>query len=105
MRKFRKPIFTILFILINVAVILITGFSEFGNSENAAKLSEVKINYGFLIPAAVCFIIAIKIEISKYVLMMRRAGKIENKTKKRKIWKTARRTVLWWTTIPNLLYA
>ena len=94
MRKFRKPIFTILFILINVAVILITGFSEFGNSENAAKLSEVKINYGFLIPAAVCFIIAIKIEISKYVLMMRRAGKIENKTKKRKIWKTARRTVL-----------
>ena len=94
MRKFRKPIFTILFILINVAVILITWFNEFGNSENAAKLSEVKMNWWFLVPAAACFIFAITIEVFKYVLMMRRAGKAENKLKRTRIWKVARRTVL-----------
>ena len=46
----------------------ITAFSEFGNSSNAAKLSEVRINWWFLIPAAFCFLVAILAEIRKYYL-------------------------------------
>lgn len=92
MRKFQKPLLTLIFILINVAVILATAFSEFGSSENAAKLSEVKMNWWFLIPAAGCFLVAIIFEIYKYVLMMRQAGR--SKSRSSKVWKTARRTVL-----------
>ena len=71
----KKPILIIIFILINVAVIAITAFSEFGNSENATKLSDVRISWWFLIPAALCFLAAIIAEIYKYVLMMREMNK------------------------------
>ena len=66
----KKPLLIIFFILLNVAVIAITAFSEFGNSENAAALSEVKINWWLLIPAAACFLVAMTCEIHKYVLMI-----------------------------------
>lgn len=94
MKKYKKPLLTFVFILINVAVILITGFSEFGNSENAAKFSEIKINFWLLIPAAVCFLIAITFEVYKYVLMMRESNKKTEQKNHRKDWKIARRTVL-----------
>lgn len=91
---FRKPLLIILFILINVAVIAITAFSEFGNSENAAALSEVKIDWWFLIPAALCFLVAIVTEIRKYVLMMREMTPDKSKFDARLAHKVARRTVL-----------
>lgn len=90
---FKKPILIVAFILLNIAVIAITAFSEFGNSSNAAKLSEVRINGWFLIPAVICFVVAITAEIYKYVMMMRELGKKENFDAK-KSWKVARRTVL-----------
>ena len=67
---FKKPLMIFLFILLNVAVIAITASSEFGNSKNAAQLSEVVINWWLLIPATLCFVVAIVLEISKYVMMM-----------------------------------
>ena len=84
---FGKTFWTIVFILLNVAVIAYTAFSEFGNTENASKLSEIKINWLLLIPAFACFIIAIILEIYKYVLMMKKTCNKPN-------WKVARRTVL-----------
>ena len=89
----KKPVLIVAFILINVIVIAITAFSEFGNSSNAAKLSEVKINGWFLIPAVICFVIAITAEIYKYVVMMREMGG-KDKFDSKKAWKTSRRTVL-----------
>ena len=88
-----KPVLVILFILINIIVIAVTATAEFGNSENAAELSEVKINWWLLIPATICFLAAITCEIHKYVIMMRDMSRQDNFDRKyaRKI---ARRTVL-----------
>lgn len=89
-----RPILIILFILINVIVIVATATAEFGNSENAAELSTVQINWWLLIPAAACFIVAITCEIHKYVLMMREMSPIKAKFNRRRARKVARRTVL-----------
>lgn len=91
---FKKPVMIAVFVLINVAVIAITAFSEFGNSSNAAKLSEVKINWWFLLPAVLCFLIAITLEIHKYVLMMREMTRNKTNFNKKRAAKVARRTVL-----------
>lgn len=93
-KKLKKPALTLAFIAINIAVIAITAFSEFGNSENAAQLSEVQINWWFLLPAAACFIVAITLEIHKYIIMMREAAKVNMKNQIKKVWRVARRTVL-----------
>lgn len=93
-KKLKKPALTLAFIAINIAVIAITAFSEFGNSENAAQLSEVQINWWFLLPAAACFIVAITLEIHKYIIMMREAAKVNTKKQTKKVWRVARRTVL-----------
>ena len=90
----KKPILIILFVLINVAVIAITAFSEFGNSENAAKLSEVVINWWYLVPAVICFVLAISFEIHKYVMMMREMTPDKTKYNAKRARKVARRTVL-----------
>ena len=84
----------ILFVLINVAVIAATAASEFGNSENAAELSEVKINWWLLIPAALCFLVAITCEISKYVMMMKEMSRSKDTFNHKRARKVARRTVL-----------
>ena len=89
----KKPLLIVIFVLINVAVIAITAFSEFGNSQNAAKLSEVKINWWFLIPAVICFLVAISAEIYKYILMMREMNRKATFDEKLAS-KVARRTVL-----------
>ncbi len=91
--KKRKILLTILFVFINIAVIAITAFSEFGNSENASKLSEVKMNFWFLIPAILAFIIAIALEIYKYVMMMKRTSDVYKHDTKN-AWRHARNTVL-----------
>lgn len=89
----KKPLLVVIFVLINIIVIAITAFSEFGNSQNAAKLEDVKINGWFLVPAMICFLVAITAEIHKYVVMMREMNKKENFdiAHARKV---ARRTVL-----------
>lgn len=92
-KKKRKIIFIILFILLNVGVIIATATSEFGNSQNATKLSEVKIAWWLLIPAVLCFLVAITAEISKYALMIRKMSSKKN-FKETDGWKIARRTVL-----------
>ena len=89
----KKPLLVIAFILLNVGVIAITAMNEFGNSRNATELSEIKINWWLIIPAALCFIVAITLEIYKYALMLWKMA-----PKKAQIindeWKIARRTVL-----------
>ena len=89
----KKILSVALLVLLNVVVIAMAGFSEFGNSENAVKLSEVRINWWLLAPAIVCFIIAVILDIFKYVLMIRRMRE-KNEPKKMDDWKLAGRTVL-----------
>ena len=93
-KKKRNAILIILFVLLNVAVIAITARAEFGNSKTAAELSEVKIDWWLLIPAAICFIIAINFEIHKYALLMCEISKKDTELDKKHIRKVARRTVL-----------
>ena len=95
-KKSRKVIFTVLFVLLNVTVIALTAVNEFGNSRNAAELSEVKINWWFLIPAAGCFVVALLVDILKYSLMIRKVSKEHNGkvVPRDKAWKLARRTVI-----------
>lgn len=93
-KLFKKPLLIVLFILINVAVIAITAISEFGNSENAADLSEVRINWWFLVPAMLCFLAALTLEIYKYILMMYEMSSDKSKLSRRRVRKVARRTVL-----------
>ena len=93
-KYFNKPLLVVIFVLINVAVIAITAFSEFGNSQNAAKLSEVQINGWYLLPAVACFLVAISAEIHKYIVMMREMTKSKEKFDRKHANKVARRTVL-----------
>lgn len=92
-KRWRKVALGALFVLINVVVIALAGFSEFGNSENAAELAEVQINGWWLVPAVICFVVAVVIDIYKYVLMMRRMSPVKEQ-KHPGQWKVARRTVL-----------
>lgn len=92
-KKWRKVILALLFIALNVGVIIATAVSEFGNSNNATKLSEIRINWWLLIPAVLCFLVAITAEISKYALMIKRMSPAKNFERKDG-WKLARRTVL-----------
>lgn len=92
-KKHRRIALTLLFIILNLAVIILTAKAEFGNSETAAELSDIHINWWLLLPATLCFIIAINLEIHKYYMMMREmAPKSEFDAKRAR--KIARRTVL-----------
>ena len=77
--NWRSLALTLLFVLINIIAIVATAVSEFGNTKNAAELATVKIQAWFLIPAAGCFVLAIGLEIIKYVLMMRKMRKNKEK--------------------------
>lgn len=100
MKNWKKTIGIILFVLLNVVVIAVTAVSEFGNSKNATELSEVKLNWWFLLPAALCFVAAISFEILKYILMIKRLAvseelsNKETKLARKNAPKVARRTVL-----------
>ena len=93
-QRIRKIVFTIIFIAINVAVIALTAKAEFGNSRSAEDLSKVHLNGWFLIPAALCFLVAITFEIQKYVLMMREMTEDKKKFDLKRARVVARRTVL-----------
>lgn len=93
MKTWRKVLLIVLMVALNVVVIVSAAMSEFGNSEEAAELAEVKLDWWLLIPAVLCFVVAMTAEIYKYVLMMRKmAG--EKTTGEYSDWKVARRTVL-----------
>ncbi len=70
--KTKKRIFTALFVLLNIAVILYTAISEFADTEGAAKLTDLKVNVWFLIPAVLCFALSLLFESLKYKLMLSR---------------------------------
>ncbi len=92
-KRVRKIVMFLIFIAINATVIAMTAINEFGSSKNAAELSEVKINWWLLIPATLCFIVALFVEVWKYKLMIR--GMAEpGAFKKNEDWKLARRTVI-----------
>lgn len=90
----KRPILVILFILMNIAVIAITATAEFGNSKDATKLSEVQMNWWMLIPALLCFLIAMHLDIFKYELMIREMSDDKSRPEKKKTRQIARRTVL-----------
>ena len=90
----RKILLTLLFVALNVAVIAITAFSEFGNSENAVKFSEVKFNFWFLIPAIIAFCIALFLEVRKFLMIMKKTCNFKTRAELRKAHKDARRAVL-----------
>ena len=90
----KKPFLIVLFIVINVAVIAITAMSEFGNSENAVALSEVQLKWWFLLPAVLCFVVALTLEIHKYVLMIKEMTLSNVKFDRKRARTVARRTVL-----------
>lgn len=69
--KRKKILGVIAFVILNVVVIAITAVNEFGNSQNAAELSEVSINPWLLLPAILLFILATGLNIYKYIIMMR----------------------------------
>ncbi len=92
-KRLRKILFFLIFLIINAAVITATAISEFGNSENAAKISDVHMNWWLLIPAAACFAVAMVVEIDKYRLMMRGVSD-QDTFKPGQDWKHARRTVV-----------
>ena len=67
----KRTLAIIAFVILNVVVIVATAVNEFGNSANAAELSEVRINGWFLVPALLVFAVATLANIYKYVLMIR----------------------------------
>ena len=93
-KRVRKIILTSAFIALNVIVIAITATNEFGNSKNAAELSEVKINWWLLVPAAILFILATLFNVSKYVLMMRYSFKKSERPKYSTMWRIAWEVVM-----------
>ena len=92
--KIRKLILTLVFVAINVAVIAFTAINEFGNSSNAADLSEVKLNWWMLIPATLSFMMAILACVLKYVLMIREFLAAKDAVSRKQIWKTSWRVLM-----------
>jgi len=86
-KNLKKRILVTLFVIFNVAIILWTAFSEFGDSENAARLEDVEINIWLLLPAILLFLIGFGAEIYKNILMTRKCGD-------QKDWRVGARTVI-----------
>ena len=85
--KTKKKLMTVLFVLLNIAVIAWTALKEFGGEGSSTRFSDVEINYLFIIPAALCCCGAILFEILKYALLMKKiSGRVD--------WRVARRVVL-----------
>ena len=92
--KWHRPLLVALFVVLNIAVIVATAVSEFGNSQTAAELSEVHINWWLLIPAVICFILATFFNVLKYVIMMQGAYGKGTAPRRKDIWRIAWRTVM-----------
>ena len=61
----KKPILVFLFVIINVAVIAATAVAEFSKPKEAAELSEITLKWWLLVPATICFLVALTVEIRK----------------------------------------
>ncbi len=86
-KKRKKAVMTVLFILLNIAVIAWTAIKEFGGESDSTRFSDVNINYIYIIPAALCCFGAIFAETVKYALLMKKVdGRVD--------FKVARRVVL-----------
>lgn len=90
----HRAFLVILFILMNVVVIAATAIAEFGKSKDAAEITEVHLDWWFLIPAAICFVVAVLIDIYKYAMMIREMSSGQNMPRKAELFRVARRTVL-----------
>ncbi len=93
-KRLRKTIGIVLFVALNITVITITAINEFGNSRNAAELSEVHVNLWLLLPAIGLFIMATFLNIYKYILMMRASYPKKDLPRRRKLWQIAWRVVM-----------
>ncbi len=79
-KKRNKTILIILFIIFNAVVILITALNEFTGKESAAQLSDVRLHWYFLLPAAGCWLAAVTAECLKYcILMKKECGRVNIK--------------------------
>lgn len=93
--KFKQKKFLIfLFILLNIAIIAATAVAEFSSPKEVADLSKASINWWLIVPAALCFYVAIYIEIHKYVIMIKEMYKERGGYDAKKMRKLASRTVL-----------
>lgn len=81
-KKVRKFLLYLVFIGFSAGVIIATAVNEFSNSENAAELATVQLNWWFLIPATLCFVGMILLEYWKYALMILRSCAPGSFTKK-----------------------
>lgn len=90
----QKTLLIFLFILLNIAVITATAVVEFSNPKEVADLSKASINWWLIVPAALCFCVAIYIEIHKYVIMIKEMYKERGGYDAKKMRKLASRTVL-----------
>lgn len=93
-KSWKKTLAIVAFIILNIAVIVATAVNEFGNSANAAQLSEVQLNGWFLIPAVLVFIIASVANLYKYVIMIRKGSKEGAEMSRRDVWKLSWRVVM-----------
>ena len=92
-KKLKKLILTISCVIFSATVIIATAVNEFANSENAAELAEVSIDGWMVLPAALCFVVMIVLEYSKYVLMITKASD-KPLFKKKEVWALAFKAVM-----------
>ena len=78
-KKKRKTIWTILFILVNIGAIAVTGIIEF-TKESVEEIDFLGLNMFFLLAAFGCIVAVIALESLKYCIMMRQTvGKVKVK--------------------------
>jgi uncharacterized membrane protein YbhN (UPF0104 family) len=70
-KKRKKRLGHILFILLNVAVIGVTAYIEFGTGKTASKENMLDVNMWYLFLVLGCFLICIASETMKYVIIIR----------------------------------
>ena len=83
--KVRKRLLTAAFVLLNIGVIIWTARSEFSGGN--ARLKDLEVRWELLLPALLCFALAIAAGTAKLVLIM-------NRTTGRSSWAVALRTLL-----------
>lgn len=71
-KKLRKRILITLFVIFNIGIVLWTALSEFADRRNAAKLRSIQIRWGMIIPAVLCFALAISVESLKYSAIIKK---------------------------------
>lgn len=78
-KKIRKRILTIFFVLLNIGIIVLIAFLEFGkNEDEKANWQDIHLQFGFLILGILCFTVALIAESFKYTSMLRTYGYYKN---------------------------